>query len=94
MSCIHPADLRSAEVNRVSSLEILERFRDQHKVLLALALIIRGNIRDAEGAVCKARELMTNWVIPFVPPEQLTKWVRWVTIKAAVADSLHDISCI
>jgi|SRR5215470_437316 len=94
MSCIHRADLRRAEVvDRVSSLEILERFRDQHKVLLALALIIRGNIRDAEGAVSKARELMANWVIPFAPPGQLTKWIMWVTIKTAVADSLDDIRC-
>lgn len=91
MSCIHPANLKRAAVRHVSSLEILEWFRDEHEVLLALALLISGNIRNAEGAVSKARELMTNWVIPFAPPEQLTKWVRWVTIKAAVADSLDEI---
>lgn len=91
MSCIHPANLKRVAVNRVSSLEILQRFRDEHEVLLALSLLITGNIRDAEGAVSKARELMTNWMNPFVLTEQLTKWVRWVTIKAAVADSLDEI---
>ena len=91
MPCIHPANLTRSAVSRVSSLEILERFRNEHKVLLALALLITGNIRNAEGAVNKARELMTNWVIPFASPEQLTKWVKWVTIKAAVADSLDEI---
>jgi len=75
----------------VPSLQILERFRDEREALLALALLITGNIGGAEGAVDKARELMTNWVIPFAPPEQLTKWVKWVTIKAAVADSLDEI---
>jgi len=91
MPCIHPANLKRAAVSRVSSLEILARFRDEHEALLALALLITGNIRDAEGAVSRARGLMTNWVIPFAPPEQLTKWVRWVTIKTAVADSLDEI---
>jgi hypothetical protein len=91
MSCIHPANLNRAAVNRVSSLEILARFRDEHEVLLALALLITGNIRNAEGAVSKARELMTTWLIPTASPEQLTKWVRWVTIKAAVAGNLDEI---
>lgn len=91
MSCIHPANLNRAAVSCVSSLEILERFRDEHEVLSALALLITGNLRDAEGAVNQARGLMTNWVMPFPPPGQLTKWVRWVTIKAAVADSLDEI---
>jgi hypothetical protein len=91
MSCLHPANLKLATLDRVSSLEILERFRDEHEVLLALTLLITGNIRNAEGAVCRSRQLMTNWVIPFAPPEQLTKWVRWVTIKAAVGDSLDEI---
>jgi len=91
MSCIHPANLKRAAVSRVSSFEILERFRQEHEALSALALVITGNIRDAEGAVSKARELVMNAVIPFAPPEQLTKWVRWVTIKAAVAASLEEI---
>jgi len=91
MSCIHPANLKRAAVSRVSSLEILERFRDEHEVLLVLALLITGNIRNAEGSVSKARELMTTWLIPSASPEQLTKWVRWVTIKAAVAGNLDEI---
>lgn len=91
MSCIRPANLKTAAVNRVSSLETLERFRTEHEVLLALAFLITGNTRNAEGAVSKARELMTSCAVPFAPPEQLTKWVRWVTIKAAVADRLDEI---
>jgi hypothetical protein len=70
---------------------MLKRFRDEHEVLLALTLLITGNIRNAEEAVSKARELMTNWVIPLAPPEQLTKWVRWATIRAAVENSLDEI---
>jgi len=94
MSCNHPANLKTAAVNRVSSLETLERFRNEHEVLVAFAFLITGNTRNAEVAVSKARELMTNWAIPFAPPEQLTKWVKWVTIKAAVADNLDEIkSC-
>lgn len=58
---------------------------------MALALLITGNRRNAKGVFRKARELMTNWVIPFAPPEQITKWVKWVTMKAAVADSLDEI---
>jgi hypothetical protein len=91
MSSIHPENLKAAAVNRVSSLATLERFRNEHEVLVALAFLITGSTRNAEGAVSKARELMTNWAIPFTAPEQLTKWVRWVTIKAAVADSLGEI---
>ena len=91
MSCTHPAKLKIATVNRVSSLDTLERFRKEREVLVGLAFLITGNTRNAEQAVSKARELMTNWAIPFAPPEQLTKWVRWVTIKAAVAESLDEI---
>jgi len=91
MACIHPANLKTAAVSRVSSLETLERFRTEHEVLVALAFLITGNTRNAEGAVNKACELMANWAIPFASPEQLTKCVRWVTVKAAVADSLDEI---
>jgi len=91
MSCICPAHLKTAAVNRVSSLETLERFRNEHEVLVALAHLITGNLRNAENAVSKARELMTNSASPFASPEQLTKWVRWETIKAAVADSLDEL---
>jgi hypothetical protein len=91
MSFIHPPNLKRATVGRMSSLEVLEWFRDEHEVLLALALLITGTTRNAEAAVSKARELMTNSATPFAPSEQLTKWARWLTIKAAVTDSLDEI---
>ena len=58
---------------------------------MAIALLITGKIRDAEGAFSKAHELMTNCMIPLASREQLAKWLRWVTIKAAVASSLDEI---
>jgi len=91
MSCIQPAIFKSTPVDRMSSLEIMERFRNEHRLLLAMTHLITGNLRNAENTVSKARELMTHSVIPFMTPGQLTKWIRWVTIKAAVADNLDEI---
>ena len=92
MSCICSPKKRKAQAKRVSTLEILARFEDEHETLSRLAFVITGDIGTAERSVSEARELVTNGVYPFPFREQLTEWVKWVTIKAAITNSLHEIA--
>ncbi len=92
MSCICSPEKRKAQAKRVSTLEILARFEDEHETLSRLAFVITGDIGTAERSVSEARELVRNGVYPFPFREQLTEWVKWVTIKAAITNSLHEIA--
>ena len=76
----------------MSTFEILARFEDEHETLARLAFVITGDIGAAERSISEARELVTNGAHPFPFREQLTQWVKWVTIKAAITNSLHEIA--
>jgi hypothetical protein len=89
MSCIRSPKKRKAEAKRVSTFEILARFEVEHETFSRLAFVITGDIGAAERSVSEARELVTNGAHPF---PFLTEWVKWVTIKAAITNSLHEIA--
>ena len=76
----------------MSTFEILARFEDKHETFSRLAFVITGDIGAAERSVSEARELVTNGAHPFPFREQLTEWVKWVTIEAAITNSLHEIA--
>jgi hypothetical protein len=90
MSWIHSTKKKTAGPGRVSKSEILGCFRDEHEILLRLALLITGERDTAEQSLRKAREIAAHGPNPF--PERLTDWVKWVTIKAAISSSRHKIS--
>ena len=92
MSCIRSPKKRKGEAKRVPTLEILARFEDEHETLSRLAFVITGDIGAADRSVSEARELVTNGAHPLPFREQLTEWVKWVTIKAAITNSLHEIA--
>jgi hypothetical protein len=92
MSCIRSPKKRKAEAKCVSTFEILARFEDKHETFSRLAFVITGDMGAAERSVSEARELVTNGAHPFPFREQLTEWVKWVTIKAAITNSLHEIA--
>lgn len=92
MSCIRSPKKRKAEATRVSTFEILARFEVEHETFSRLAFVITGDMGAAERSVSEARELVTNGAHPFPFREQLTEWVKWVTIKAAITNSLHEIA--
>ena len=92
MSCIHSTKKKIAEAKHASMLEILARFEDKHEILSRLALVITGDIGAAERSVSKARELVTNGAHPLPFREQLTECVKGMTIKAAITNTLHEIT--
>ena len=92
MSCIHSAKKKSAEVKRASTFEILAGFEDKREILWRMAFVITGDIEGAERSVSEARELVSNEVYPLPFREQLTEWVKWMTVKAAITNSLHEIA--
>ena len=91
MPSIHATRKKTAGAERPSTLEILDRFEDEHETLSRLAFVITGDIGTAERSVSEARELVTNGANPFPFRGQLTEWVKWVTIKAAITNSLHEV---
>ena len=70
----------------------MPRVEDEYETLSRLSFVITGDIGTAERSVSEARELVTNGAHPFPFREQLTEWVKWVTIKAAITNSLHEIA--
>jgi hypothetical protein len=60
--------------------------------LSRLTFVITGDIGATERSVSEARELVTNGAHPLPFREQLTERVKWVTIKAAITNSLHEIA--
>jgi len=91
MSWLHSTSKKTAGAKRVSALDILVRFEDEHEALLRLALLIAGDIEAAERSVSKAHKMAIHGASPFPFREQLTEWVKWMTIKAAIANNLHEI---
>jgi hypothetical protein len=92
MRSIHATKKKRAGAERPSTLEILARFEDEHETLSRLAFVITGDIGVAERSVSEARELVTNGAHPLPFRKQLTEWVKWVTIEAAITNSLHEIA--
>jgi hypothetical protein len=92
MCCIHSAKKKIAEGKRASTLENLAQFEDEHEILSRLAFVITGDIGTAERSVSEARELVKNGACPLPFSEQLTQWLKWVTIEAAITNSLHEIA--
>ena len=91
MSWLPSTKKKAAVTGRVSTLEILARFENEHEVLSRLALLITGNTVAAKRSVSKARELATHGASPLPFREQLTEWAKCVTIKAAIAHSRDEI---
>ena len=91
MSSIHSLK-KITEAKRASTAEILARLEDEHETLSRLAFVITGDIGVAERSVGEARELVTNGVHPLPFRKQLTEWIEWVTIKAAITNSLQEIA--
>ncbi len=92
MSCIRSPKNRKAEAKRVATFEIRARFRDEHETLSRLEFVITGDIGAAERSVSKAHELITNGVHPLPIRQQLKEWVKFVTITAAITNSLYEIA--
>jgi len=92
MCRIHSTKTKIAEAKRSSTLEILARLEDEHEILSRLAFVVTGDIGTAERSVSEARELVTNGARPLLFSEQLTQWLKWVTIEAAMINSLHEIA--
>lgn len=79
---------------RASTVEILACFDDEYEILLRLAILIAGDTELAERSVSDAREMAVHGATPLPFREQLTEWVKWTTIKAAIRNSLLEIgSC-
>jgi hypothetical protein len=72
-------------------LEILASFEDEHEKLVRLALLIAGDIEAADQSVRNAQEMATHSGCPLPLRGQLTEWVKWMTIKSAIACSHHEI---
>jgi len=92
MSWIHSSKKKTGGVNHASTMEILARFIDERELLLRLALLITGDIKAAELSVFRACRMATDRANLLPTRERLTDWVRWMTIKAAIANNLHEIA--
>ncbi len=92
MSCIHLTKKKKTPANGVSTLEILDRFEDEHEILLRLAFVITGDIGTAERSVSEARDLVIHGehLVPLCG--QFPEWLKTVTIKAAITNSLPEIA--
>jgi hypothetical protein len=91
MLWLHSTRKKTTAVNRASTLEFLASFEDDHENLLRLALLITGDIDAAERSVRTAHEMATHGAYPF-SFRQLAAWVKWVTIKSAIASTLDEIA--
>lgn len=92
MSCIHSNKKKQKTANGLSTLEILDRFEDEHEILLKLAFVVTGDIGAAERSISEARDLVINGEHPVPLCEQFTEWLKTMTIKAAITNSLHEIA--
>ena len=92
MSCIHLTKKKKTTANSVSTLEILDRFEDEHEILLRLAFVITGDIGAAEHSVSEARDLVIHGEHPVPLCGQFPEWLKTVTIKAAITNSLPEIA--
>ena len=92
MPWVHSTTKKTGEAKRVSTLQMLARFIDERELLLRLALLITGDIKAAELSVFRACRMATDRANLLPTRERLTDWVRWVAIKAAIANSLHEIA--
>src|SRR3974390_2790771 len=91
MSWIHATNKKSAVTSRVSTSEILDRFEEEQEVLSRVAFLITGDAKTAECSISTAREIAMSGANPLPFREQLTEWVKWVTIKAAISHSRDEI---
>ncbi len=91
MSRLHSTRKTAGMGRRVSTLEILTCFEDQQEALLQLALLIAGDMEVAERSVSSACEMAIHRANPLPFREQLTEWVTWVAIKAAISNTLYEI---
>lgn len=62
------------------------------KTCFRLALLITGDIEAADQSIRNAQEIATHNARPLTLRGQLTEWVKWVTIKSAIACSRHEIA--
>ena len=93
MFCDHSTKSTKPRAKRASPLEISYQFEHERETLSRLAFLIMGDKGAAELSVSEARELAMNGANPFPFREQLTEWVKWVTIKAVIKNSLDEIAC-
>jgi hypothetical protein len=92
MSWLHSTKKNIAGVDRASNLDIVTTFEGQYGDLFRLALLITGDVEAAQQSVSNAHELAIHNACPLPLHEQLTEWVKWVTIKSAITRSLGEIA--
>lgn len=92
MFCGHSTQSTKPRTKRASSSEILDQFEHERETLSRLAFVIMGDKGAADLSVSEARELAMNGTNPFPFRDQLTEWVKWVTIKTVIKNSLDEIA--